>query len=365
MADIDRLKKLDARIAELVALKNAEINSESLESDLALESNVQSITKLYEQRSFNDLANVASMLVMQCRKKWTAQKSNAQALAEHARMPQGIEVPRIWNAPDSSIFRAGAPIVISSASGVGKSTTARNIIAHNILKKIPTVYVTNEDMKAEAIIGLFTIYTKINIGRSLSFAEVEAWNHNGIRGNTVAKGEAAALHSFAQLIEKRVDIIEAEYWSMSQILYGIEESENRLGVPAKCVILDYVQRVDPEPSSRNRDIRLQMIEASRMWANYVKAKKKVGIIISQMNDNGKTAESSQFEKDAGQWIVIERKYDDTTDTFSDEVNIRFRKGRRTGTGRATCHIDGKSGAFIPSALWKPAPNNLDFEPRNG
>lgn len=364
MADVRKLKKLDERIAELVALKNAEINSESLESDLALESNVQSIAQLYDQRSFNDLANVASMIVQQCRKKWTAQKNNAQALAEHARMPNGIEVPRMWNAPDSSVFRAGAPIVISSASGVGKSTTARNIIAHNIMKKIPTVYVTNEDMKAEAIIGLFTIYTKLHLGRSISFAEAEAWNHNAVRGNAIAKGEAETLHKFAQLIEKRVDIIEAEYWSMSQILYGIEEAENRLGVPAKCVILDYVQRVDPEPTSRNRDIRLQMIEASRMWANYVKAKKKVGIIISQMNDNGKTAESSQFEKDAGQWIVIERKYDETTDTFSDEVNIRFRKGRRTGTGRVVCYIDAKSGAFIPSALWKPAPNNLDFEARH-
>lgn len=364
MADVDRLKKIDAKIAELMALKNAEINSDSLESDLALESNVQSIAQLYEQRSFNDLANVAAMVVQQCRKKWTAQKSNAQALAEHARMPQGIPVPRLWNAPDASMFRAGAPIVISSASGVGKSTTARNIIAHNIMNKIPTVYVTNEDMKAEAIIGLFTIYARIHYGVSASFAEVEAWNHNALRGSVIAKGDAVNLHNFARQSEKVVDIIEAEYWSMSQILYGIEEAENRLGVPAKCVILDYVQRVDPEPSSRNRDIRLQMIEASRMWANYVKAKKKVGIIISQMNDNGKTAESSQFEKDAGQWIVIERKYDDTTDTFSDEVNIRFRKGRRTGTGRATCHIDGKSGAFIPSALWKPAPNNLDFEARN-
>ena len=95
-----------------------------------------------------------------------------------------------------------------------------------------------------------------------------------------------------------------------------------------------------------------------MWANYVKAKKKVGIIISQMNENGKTAESSQFEKDAGQWLVIERKYDESTDSFRDEVNIRFRKGRRTGTGRVVCQIDPGSGAFIPYANWKPAPESL-------
>lgn len=358
MPDIEKLKKIDARIAELVAVKNAEMNATSLEIDLALESNVQEVAKLYDSRDFNGLANVCSMVVLQCRKRWTAQKTSAQALNEHAKMPAGIRVPSMWNAPDTSVFRAGAPIVISSQSGVGKSTTARNIIAHNIINKIPTVYVTNEDMKAEAIIGLFTIYTKIQTGKSYSFMEVEGWNHNSFRGNVKAKEGASHLHRFAALIEKYVDIVEAEYWSMSQILYGVDESENRLGVSPQCVILDYVQRVDPEPSSRNRDIRLQMIEASRMWANYVKAKKKVGIIISQMNENGKTAESSQFEKDAGQWLVIERKYDESTDSFSDEVNIRFRKGRRTGTGRVVCQIDPGSGAFIPYANWKPAPESL-------
>ena len=247
MADIEYLKKIDARIAELVAAKNAELNSESLEADLALESNVREVARLYDNRSFSDLANVSAMIVQQCRKKWTAQKTNSQAMADHARMPAGVKVPHLWNPPENSYFRAGAPVVISSASGVGKSTTARNIIAHNIMNKIPTVYVTNEDMKAEAIIGLFTIYTRIMTGRSISFMEAEAWNHNAHRGKQADMTEAKALQSFASLIEKRVDIIEAEYWSMSQILYGIDDAENRLGVPAQCVILDYVQRVDPEP----------------------------------------------------------------------------------------------------------------------
>ena len=46
MADIEYLKKIDARIAELVAAKNAELNSESLEADLALESNVREVSRL-------------------------------------------------------------------------------------------------------------------------------------------------------------------------------------------------------------------------------------------------------------------------------------------------------------------------------
>lgn len=95
-----------------------------------------------------------------------------------------------------------------------------------------------------------------------------------------------------------------------------------------------------------------------MFANYVKTKKLCGILISQLNDDGKTAESRQFEKDAGQWIVIERERDKDTEELSPVVHIRVKKGRRTGTGKMICHLDAMSGAFIPSGHWSPAKEQL-------
>lgn len=366
MANLEKLKKLTEIIDRAVRERDAELNGDGLHLDLALETNVRSIQALYESRSFSDLENTCALIIQQCKTKWMDQRSPEDALRAHAKLPPGIRIPTLWNAPDNSFFRAGAPVVVSSASGVGKSTTARNIIVHNIMNKIPTVYVTNEDTKAEAVIGLFTIYAKLHLGRSLSFMEVERWNHEAAKPNAsdAAKENARQLYLFAKQIQKHVCIIEAEYWSMSRIIYGAENAENYFGRPADCVILDYAQRIDPEPASRNKDIRLQMIEASRMWANYVKSKQKVGILISQLNDDGKTAESRQFEKDAGQWVVIERKYDEDSDTFSSEVKIRFKKGRRTGTGRVVCHIDGPSGAFIPTPLWRPPEMKLDFRSGN-
>ena len=220
---------------------------------------------------------------------------------------------------------------MSSASGVGKSTTARNIIVHNIMNKIPTVYVTNEDTKAEAVIGLFTIYAKLHLGRSLSFMEVGAGTmRRRSQMPVMLQKRMPGSCTFCKADSETRLHHRSGYWSMSRIIYGAENAENYFGRPADCVILDYAQRIDPEPASRNKDIRLQMIEASRMWANYVKSKQKVGILISQLNDDGKTAESRQFEKDAGQWVVIERKYDEDSDTFSSEVKIRFKKGAGQG-----------------------------------
>lgn len=354
----DRVKKLSQQIETLIRERDAELGTIDLASDLALETNVQQIKEHYEARSWRDLQNTAAMLIQICGKKWTVQKSYEQALREHAKVPPGIKMPMHWNAPQGSYLRAAAPIVISSASGVGKSTTARNVIVHNFINKIPTVYVTNEDTMAEAIIGLFMIFTRIFHGRTLSFSEVESWLQSEANGSEAHAGDCRAVRLFADKIKKYVQIVEAEYWSMSRIIFAAEMAENYFGEPAKCVILDYVQRIDPEPGNRHKDTRLQMADASRMWANFVKTKKCVGILISQLNDDGKTAESRQFEKDAGQWIVIERERDKDTEELSSVTTIRVKKGRRTGTGKMVCHFDGLSGAFIPFGHWSPIKENL-------
>lgn len=354
----DLIKKLNGQIDALLKRRDELVNSKDLASDLALESNVSAIARHYAGKDWRAVENTASMIVHLMRGKWTDEKSFEQAIKDHAALKPGIEVPGVWNAPQGMIFRRGAPIVISSASGVGKSTTARNVIVHNIMRRVPTVLITNEDTKAETLIGLYTIYARLTTGHTFAFNDVEKWIIQNAKNPEQHKTELRLFLSFIKSISKYVHIIEAEYWSWSRILFAIEDSENVLGVPPDCIVVDYVQRIDPEPESRNKDVRLQMIEGSRMLANYIKVKKLVGILISQLNDDGKTAESRQFEKDAGQWLVVERKYDDTTDTFANEVTIRFKKGRRTGTGRAVCYVDPTNGAFIPTPLWKPSTGQM-------
>lgn len=359
----DLLKKVNAQIDALVKRRDEIVNSKDLTTDLALETNVSAIGRHYSSRDWRAVENTASMIVQLTRGKWTDEKTFEQSIKDHAAQRPGIDIPSVWNAPQGMMFRRGAPIVVSSASGVGKSTTARNIIVHNIIKKIPTVLVTNEDTKAETLIGLYTIYARLMTGHQFAFNDVEKWIIGNAKDSNKYASEVKMFLSFIRGISKYIHIIEAEYWSWSRVLFGIEDSENALGCPPDCVIVDYVQRIDPEPESRNKDVRLQMIEGSRMMANYIKTKKLVGILISQLNDDGKTAESRQFEKDAGQWLVIERKYEETTDTFSNEVVIRFKKGRRTGTGRAVCFVDPTNGAFIPSAIYKPSTGSIPFGDR--
>lgn len=354
----DEIKRVSLQIAELVKKRDELMGEIDLGSDLALETNVASIQKLYDARSFRELQNVAAMVYQLCTKRSMQQKDYSAALKDHARMPPGILIPHHWNPAPKSYFRYRVPIVISAKSGVGKSTLARNIIVNNYLNKIHTVYITNEDSMAEAIIGMYTIYIKLSTGRSVKFQEVEEWLSETERGNQKYKELAGNVYRFADQIKKYIRIVEAENLAMSSILLEIERTENLFGDPVKCALLDYIQLVEPEHRDNIKELRHQMIAKSRMWKNYAKTRNIVPIIISQLNDDGRTAESTQFEKDAGQWLVIERERDQDTEELSPTVTIRIKKGRRTGTGKMVCHFDGISGAFIPSGHWQPPRENL-------
>lgn len=356
--DPEEVKKLSMQIDTLRRKRDELLDTVDLQSDLALETNVLALQKLYDARDFRGLQNVAAMVNQLCVRRTMQQKSYEVALRDHARMPAGIRIPTFWNAAQDSYFRYRVPIVISSQSGVGKSTTARNIAVNNIMNKVFTVYVTNEDSMAEALIGMYTIYTKLHLGVTYSFQEVERWLHDTENGGTKYKSHAETVYRFAELSKKYVRIVEAEYWSMSSIILEIERSENIFGATVQCAMVDYIQLVEAEHKDSVKDIRHQMIAKSRMWKNYAKSRNIVPIIISQLNDDGRTAESTQFEKDAGQWIVIERERDKDTEELSPSVTIRIKKGRRTGSGKLVCHFDGPSGALIPSALWHPAKENL-------
>lgn len=354
----DEIKKISLQIHDLVRKRDELMGEVDLQSDLALETNVLSIAKLYDARSFRDLQNVAAMIYQLCAKRSMQQRDYVASLKDHARMPPGILIPTFWNPAPESYFRFRVPIVISARSGVGKSTLARNIAVNNYLNKIPTVYITNEDSMSEALIGMYTIYIKLNTGQTIKFQDVELWMNETEKGNPKYKELASNVYRFAEQIKKFIRIVEAESLSMSSILLEIERTENQFGEPVKCALLDYIQLVEPEHKDSVKELRHQMIAKSRMWKNYAKGRNIVPIIISQLNDDGRTAESTQFEKDAGQWIVIERELDKDTEELSPSVTIRIKKGRRTGTGKMVCHFDGPSGAFVPSAMWRPPKESL-------
>lgn len=345
-------------IARWVARRDQLLNTGDLSNDMALERNVDLIPKLYREKNFRELANVGAMVSNLCKVVSKPQMTYEQALKEHAKMPPGVPFPAHWNAIDGQCFRFGVPTFVQAGSGVGKSTFLRNIAVNNLLLKIPTLYFTNEDSMSEAVIGMFTIFSRWQGGRQFSFQEVEKWLHDAHNGDKEAQSKARVVVEFGKKLSEWVRIVEAEYWSMSSIILETERTENYFGEMVKCAMLDYIQLVEPEHGSRAQDVRLQNIEKSKLWKLYFKGKFIAPIVASQGNKDGGTAESSQFEKDAGTRIIIEREQIKDTDELSNEVKIRIVKGRRTGTGRLMCYFDGPSGAFIRSQDWSPMKKNL-------
>ena len=342
------LQKINEQIDRLVDARSRLIDGDNhLALDLALESSVQKISQLYADRKWAEFSNALTGSLELVKQRKFENRSGAEAIKSHASIPGGWPLPKTWGMPSDFTFRRVAPVVIGAKSGVGKSTAARCVIVDNWLNKRRTTLATNEDGHAECLISLFCIMAKIKTGESISFAELERKLNANQSDSTKYTDERKKFDDFVRMSEKFVCIIETEYYSMSRIINALEWSENFFGVQPDCIIVDYLQRVSPEPTAHRQDMRLQMIDASRMIANYIKQKKCVGILISQLNADGKTSESQQFIKDAGQFFVIERDYDEATDRFSETVKIRLQKNRRGRTGRGECFFDGVSGAMIP------------------
>ena len=356
---IEELKKIDNELKRLQDKRDLLINADSRENDLALLSNVETAQTLYEARDWRGLENTYTMGLQLLKSKALETMTAVEASRHHASIRPGFSFPKMMNMPSYLTMRRGVPIIVGAGSGVGKSTWARNIAAHNALHKIQTVIMTNEETKAEVLIGLFTIITKIRIGKSYTFSEVENWLYCNRRDVNHFKQEAEIYYRFVEWVEKYVWIVECEYWPISKIIYGIENSENHFGQYPDCVILDYIQRVEPEYGARSMTMREQNVQSSRMITNYAKTRKPVMLLVSQLNEAGKTSESTQFEKDATQKIIIHRDFDETAQTYSDEVEIMVKKNRKGQTGRARCYLDGASGTMIPQPAWQPAQSMIE------
>lgn len=361
---IDELRKIDNDLHRLQEKRNAIISADNRANDLALLSNVEAAQELYNAHDWRGLESVYTMGLQLLKSKALETMTAVEASKHHANIKPGFAFPKSMNMPGNLIMRRGVPIIVGAGSGVGKSTFARNIAAHNALKKIQTVIMSNEETKAEVLIGLFTIISKLRTGITYEFSEVENWLYQNRKNATMHKQECEVYYRFAEWVEKYVWIVECEYWPISKIIYGIEDSENHFGQYPECVIIDYIQRVEPEHNARTVTMREQNVQSSRMITNYAKTRKPVMLLVSQLNDAGRTAESTQFEKDATQKITIERDFDDTTQTFSDETQIMVKKNRKGMTGRARCFLDGKSGAFLPHTGWTPEQGRLNDSDRN-
>lgn len=354
----EKVAELTREIEGKAAERNALLNAGDLSKDFSLERNVESIAPLFKSKNWHELANTGAMIADLCRRNVKPQKSPEQALREHAKMPAGIKIPWLWGAGHDSYFRFGAPILLSAKSGVGKSAGACNIAVHNFLAKIPTVYFAGEDTLAETVIKCFTIWSMVSGGRSFPFVDVEKWLHETEKGSKDFEGQARLVYTFSDAFKKYVRIVESEYMSPSGIVIEVERAENHLGDRVQCILNDYIQINEAEHYMRRESVREQNMEKSKTFKKYIKGKPMAFISVSQLNDDNRTAESTQFEKDAAQWIILERDRDDKTDELSPELRIRMIKGRRTGSGRFICHFDGPSGAFIKHAGWSPMKKDL-------
>lgn len=241
-------------------------------------------------------------------------------------------------------FERGDLVILSAASGVGKSAFAANIARDvGIMQKRPVLYLNSEMSDKQQALRYASLLSGVS----------HKMIRDGLPDDTEGQGDGDYWGRVEQAAEKQVDgrlytltipdlQIENAIAETRRIKERIdldnEQQENgKSAFPLSLVIVDYVGRMDTL-STRDRQEWQIMEQAARALKTMAQELNLVVIMVAQMSSNGETlAKASSMKNECDLWLNL-RRVDDNEhakgipkywNTF-----LTFKKARNVETGVA-------------------------------
>ena len=340
-AEIDRLTQLMHEAA-------AQESKDWLKEDLSLQSTVSELTKAYERRDWLKMKNAAAH-IMQIKVDAAPIMPDAAAEWEEISAPNfGVTFPPNWNIPNDIIIPRGKFMVLAAKQKTGKTRGALSIALHlaDIGHKVS---IASGEMHTSQIWLLLWMQRQY-LDFKNSFGEIEARVRMASK-DVRWEPTKDSFHEFRKSYGSKIFAIYTAGWTARRVIYGHKLAENIFGKAAQARVTDYAQILAPEPSIK--DIRQQHIYNSQLLSVETGIANCAHILVSQLSDSGMTAESSQYEKDAGMVVNLLRDEDTNTGEKSPELTIHVKHSRSTRSGKFRSWLDVKSGAIVPSAAYMP------------
>lgn len=212
-------------------------------------------------------------------------------------------------------WRPGQMIVISARPKEGKSSAARQFALHAVMvAREPTFYATLEMTNAEIGEALISTHGRVE-STHLRTGELTKLDMEKITQTS------AAIHSAPLFVRDESEMEVGEFAAALRV--AVLKDGVRLGV------LDYAQLLI---KGQNR-FQKRNEEAAAISRKLKVTAKSLGIpllVLSQVNEDGETADSKGFERDADAVLRIDHEDIENPENGKAWINIRFQRNGPTG-----------------------------------
>lgn len=226
-------------------------------------------------------------------------------------------------------FEKGDLIILSAASGVGKSALAMNItrdVAY-VGQKI-ALYLNSEMSNPQQALRFASMLTQY------SHSELR----NGLNPDWSQKAISDVSEKAQEYMTKQIHILNIPDLQLSNVVSEVRRMVNRYGV--EFVVVDYVGRMDTMNLKDNRAEWQVMEQAARTLKTMAQELNIVVMMVAQMSSNGQSlAKGSSMKNEADLWMNISRvDHEESIEKFGAEdgiywnTTLEIRKARNVESG---------------------------------
>jgi len=279
-------------------------------------------------------------------------KVNAlEHLQNEANRPDGIPLSERWG-PQEIEFKIGLPSVLGAYSGVGKSRTSLNFCYDCITTNRKVLFFSLEMTPGQLIANLIAIAKAIDYYKSNGSSNSNYFTKRVL--NSIKENDIDDYSTIINLVDSHLTVIDSAGFTTSNIITAYEQYVSNTGIP-DLVIIDYLQKIRAEKSSRNNDRRVQVIETIELLTDAAKRSDSAWLWISQINRQsvadkpGAPAisgfqESAAIEQNAALTMTIGRR----KDQGPENIEMWIEKNRFGRYAKFDLVLDPSSGAVLSS-----------------
>lgn len=241
-------------------------------------------------------------------------------------------------------FEKGDLIILSAASGVGKSALAMNItrdVAY-VGQKV-ALYINSEMSDSQQALRYSSMLTQY------SYTELR----NGLSAEWCGTALEDVTSKAQEYAQKKIHILTIPDLQISNIVSEVRRMVNQLGV--EFIVVDYIGRMDTMNLKDNRAEWQIMEQSARTLKTMAQELNIVVIMVAQMSSNGENlAKGSSMKNEADLWMNIRRLskeesreiYGVGEDASLWNVLLEIRKARNAETGTSIpMHFHGETLSY--------------------